>query len=184
MPALVEEATALAAQTGFEQSCIPEVGRLLRLLAAQVSAGIVGEIGTGCGVGAAWIASALNENVRFVTVELDKDRADAAARLFAGVPGVTALHGDWHVLKEHGPFKLLFADGGRAKEQDAEAVVEMIEIGGLVILDDMTPEDQWPEEWRGKTDPVRDFWLNDPRLVATELYTTPHSAVLLAVRQA
>ena len=52
------------------------------------------------------------------------------------------------------------------------------------MLDDLTPEDQWPAEWRGKPDPVRAVWLNESRVVAMELLVTPTSAVVLATRVA
>ena len=52
-PPLVERALALAEATGFALSSIPEVGRRLRALAGSVRAGVIGEMGTGCGVGAA-----------------------------------------------------------------------------------------------------------------------------------
>lgn len=49
IPRLVQNATALAEHLGFSHSCTPDVGRLLRLLAAGVRDGVVAEIGTGCG---------------------------------------------------------------------------------------------------------------------------------------
>lgn len=182
IPPLVRRATALAERLGFTQSCTPETGRLLRVLAAQVREGIVGELGTGCGVGAAWLASALAPGVSLVTIELDAARAAAAGDLVAGMPNVRVLHGDWRELLPHGPFALLFADGGKAKQHEPDALVAALQLGGLLVLDDLTPEDQWPAEWRGKPDPVREFWLNDPRLAATELLVSPTMAVIVASR--
>lgn len=56
---------------GFENSCIPEVERLLNVLAAGVRGGTIGEVGTGCGVGAAWLDGGLATDSRFVTVEAE-----------------------------------------------------------------------------------------------------------------
>lgn len=53
---------------------------------------------------------------------------------------------------------------------------------GLAILDDLTPEAHWPPEWQGQPHPVREFWLNDPRLTTIDLLTTPITAVILASR--
>ncbi len=80
VPKLVEDAVALAERLGFPHSSIPEIGRLLHVLVAARPDGRVAEIGTGCGVGAAWIASALGKRGRLVTVELDSGRAGAAAK--------------------------------------------------------------------------------------------------------
>src|SRR5689334_3223105 len=115
VPPLVRQAQALADEMRFTQSSTPEVGRVLAGLATQGREGTVGEIGTGCGVGAAWIVSNLAPGATFVTVELDEARAAAARALFAPLPGVRVLTGDWHLLLPYGPFDLLFADGGKAK---------------------------------------------------------------------
>ena len=55
LPPLVERAVDLARRAGSTFSCRPEHGRLLQALAA--GAGRIGETGTGCGVGLAWLAS-------------------------------------------------------------------------------------------------------------------------------
>jgi len=175
----------------FELSSIPEIGRLLALLAASKPSGRFAEIGTGVGVGSAWVVDALGPEATFVTVELDADRAAAAGRLFSGFPNVRVLQGDWHeLLPPEAPFDLLFFDGGAWKrlppeqvESESRQALELVAPAGIVVIDDLTPESLWPEEWRGQSDPARDFWLNQPELVATELLTTPETAVILAVRR-
>ena len=184
----MHRAEALATAMRFERSSIPEVGRLLAALVAQRPRGRVAEIGTGCGVGAAWIASALGPEASFVTVETDAERAGAVDRLFEQ-PNVRVLHGDWHeLLPTEGPFDLLFFDGGQWKSGDvaaeSEQALALVAPWGTVFIDDMTPEALWPEEWRGKPDPAREFWLGDARLAAAEILTTPQTAAILAVRRA
>jgi CHAD domain-containing protein len=87
LPPLVQRALHAARSHGFAHSCRPEQGRLLRVLAGGAAASI-GETGTGCGVGLAWLASGAQEGVRLVSVERDGERARAAAEVFADVPGV------------------------------------------------------------------------------------------------
>lgn len=187
VPALVHEALRLAERTGFANSCIEAVGRLLAVLIRPVQHGVVGEVGTGCGVGAAWIASALAPTSRFVTVEADATRAEAIRNLLCPVPAATVLQDDWQAIFAHGPFDLLFLDASPAKMPpdqggQADLAIQAARIGGLILLDDFTPEDHWPAEWRGRPDPVRDFWLNHPDLQATEILTTPTTAAILAAR--
>ena len=178
----MRHATALAERTGFAHSCWPEVGRLLAVLAGSVRGGLIGETGTGCGVGAAWMASALSPDTRLLTVELDAHRARAARELFESVPNVRVIEGDWRELLPHGPFDMLFVDGGGGKREGQEEVLGALRPGGLVVLDDLWPEGMAPPEPRGQPDPVREFWLNDPRLAATEILTGPRMAVILATR--
>jgi predicted O-methyltransferase YrrM len=174
-PPLVERALALAERLGFERSCSVETGRLLHVLAGQRGRSRVAEIGTGCGVGAAWILSALTPEAVFVSVELDDGRAAAAADLFAGDGKARVLHGDWRdVLPREAPFDLLFADGGKAKEH--EELVALLTPGGTVVLDDLTPGRPGP-------DPVRELWLGHSRLAAVELQVSPREAVIVATLQ-
>jgi predicted O-methyltransferase YrrM len=183
VPAIVQQALELAQRMGFEGSCTEEVGRLQAVLAGGVRSGVIAEIGTGCGVGAAWIASALRPGVSLVTVENDTARAEAVRELFAGNPKVRTIADDWHVIQTNAPFSMIFADGGRAKEQEPETLLQMLVPGGFILLDDLTPLEHWPPEWRGQPDPVREFWLNDQRLHATELRPTATTAVILASRR-
>ncbi|HEX3268532.1 MAG TPA: class I SAM-dependent methyltransferase [Gaiellaceae bacterium] len=176
-PPLVTRALGLARELHFEGSSIPEVGRLLHVLAGQRGRARVGEIGAGTGVGAAWIVSALPPEVPFVTVELDPRLATAAAGLFAEDENVTVLSGDWHeLLPPEAPFDLVFFDGGgkQRPDLDGEQVVGLLAPGGTVVLDDLTPGRSGP-------DPVREFWLEHSRLAAIELLTTPETAAILAV---
>jgi predicted O-methyltransferase YrrM len=102
LPPLVERAVDLARREGFANSCRPEHGRLLHALA--VGAGRIGETGTGCGVGLAWLASGARPGTRLFSVELDTGRAALAAELFADHPQVTVLRGDWTKITEEAPF--------------------------------------------------------------------------------
>jgi predicted O-methyltransferase YrrM len=174
-PPLVEKALAAAARTGFTRSCSTETGRLLQVLAGARGRDRVAEIGTGSGVGSAWILSALDPDVAFFTVELDEDRAAAAADLLAEDPAATVLHGDWReVLAEEAPFDLLFADGGRAKYD--EDPLRLLAPGGTLVLDDLTPGYADP-------DPVRELWLAHPRIVAVELQVSSREAVIVGTLQ-
>jgi predicted O-methyltransferase YrrM len=175
VPPLVQRAHALAESLRFGRSCSPEAGRLLQVLAGQRGRTRVGEIGTGCGVGAAWILSALPPEVPFVTVELDEARAAAVAELLSGDGDARVLHGDWvELLPAEAPFDLLFADGGRSKEH--EELVGLLAPGGTLVLDDLTPGRPGP-------DPVRELWLRHPRMAAIEVQLSPREAAIVAVVQ-
>ena len=175
----------------FERSSIREVGRLLGALAASRPRGRLAEIGTGTGVGAAWVASSMGSDATFVTVEADDDRAAACARLFADQPQVRVLHGDWHdVLPPEAPFDLLFFDGGGWKRSppaqmraESERALELVNAGGVVAMDDLTPEHRWPEDGPPWPDALREFWLGSGMLAATEVLTTPETSAILAVKR-
>ncbi len=92
---------------------------------------------------------------------------------------VRVLEGDWHAtMPAEAPFDLLFYDGGgkQRPDLDGEDVVGLLAPCGLVVMDDL---------WPGRPvegDPVREFWLGHPDLVATELTVAPSMAVIVGVR--
>ncbi len=147
-------------------TAIAEVHALLRVLAAGRD---VLELGSAFGIGAVAMAETAR---RVVTIELDPERAASTRERVRDLQNVEALEGDWRRVAA-GRFGLVFADAGA---YEWNRVVELTEIGGFIVKDDLTP---------GRAidgDPVREFLLRDSRLVATELLTTPEAAAIVAVR--
>jgi len=147
----------------------PEVQALLRVLAAGRD---VAEMGAAYGETAAVMAETARS---VVTVERDPERAAIARERLAGLPNAELLEGDvYEQLAGRGPFGLLFADGGRPF--DWEAILALVEPGGIVVKDDLTP---------GRPidgDDVREFLLRDSRLAATEIVVSREVAVIVAAR--
>ncbi|WP_405866985.1 class I SAM-dependent methyltransferase [Streptomyces sp. NBC_01515] len=182
VPSRVVAAERIASELGFELSCIPEVGRLLKVAAASKPRGVVAESGTGSGVGTAWLHSGLGTGARLVTVERDAELARRAAGLFADDDRVDVLTGDWRLLERHAPFDVFFCDGG-GKRDDPERVVSLLAPGGLLVLDDFTPSPHWPPRFDDEVDELRLFYLTHPALDATEFLTTPASSAVVAARR-
>jgi predicted O-methyltransferase YrrM len=183
LPPLVTEAVSLARRERFGNSCRPEHGRLLFALAS--GAEMIGETGTGCGVGLAWLASGARPGARLVSVELDPGRAALAAELFEDLPQVTVLRGDWREIDRAAPFDLLVLDGGGQGKQGSEPAdaAVLLRPGGTLVIDDLTPAGEWPPLFRGQVDTVRVHWLAHPDLDATELRLAPDLAALVATRR-
>ncbi|PTH88572.1 transferase [Streptomyces sp. A244] len=182
VPSRVEDAERLAVEAGFEKSCIREVGRLLRTVAASKPGGVVAESGTGSGVGTAWLHSGLGEGARLVTVEREEELARRAAGVFADDRRVSVLTGDWRLLEPHAPFDVFFCDGG-GKRDDPRRVVDLLAPGGILVLDDFTPSAQWPPRFEGEVDELRLFYLTHPDLDAAEVLTTPTSSAIVAAQR-
>jgi predicted O-methyltransferase YrrM len=199
-PPLVARACALARQIGFpltrEESaasgggpwaCLPGVGRFLAVLAAGLQNGRIGEIGTGTGVGAAWMTWAMPADCALVTVEIDERRAATARALLEADRRVTVLTGDaWGVLPAHSPFDLLFADGPWQNPAGPASLVDLVKVGGQIVMDDVIPlaalaagQTLRPHEVK------RALFFGDPRLVSTEVVLPDlRNALLVGTRRA
>jgi predicted O-methyltransferase YrrM len=172
----VHRAVTAARAAGFGYSCRPEQGRLLQSL-AQGALTAIGETGTGCGVGLAWLASGAPEGVQLVSVERDETRAAVAREVFAQEPRVTVVCGDWTELYGRGPFDLLVLDGGGQGKADEPAdPLRLLAPGGTVVVDDFTPATGWPPLHGGEPDTARLHWLEHPALRSTELRLAPDLA--------
>ncbi|WP_053958860.1 O-methyltransferase [Sulfobacillus thermosulfidooxidans] len=179
-PEIVLQALYVAQQLAFSGSCLDEVGKLLALLAGHIRTGKIAEIGTGCGVGTAWLISAATVDV--FTVDHDISRVNRVRQLFAHHSGVHVLAGDWTQILSHGPFQLIFVDAKPAKYAGIDAIISACAEGGLIFLDDLTPFELWPEAWKNKRDPLRDMWLNHSQLWSVEIRTSARHAAILARR--
>lgn len=177
----VRAALALASDQRFDHSCAPEQGRLLSVLAKGCNGGRIGETGTGCGVGLAWMVEATDPSTSFVSIERDAVRAAATGALFGDRPNVRVVHGDWTELRQHGPFDLLVLDGGgKGKEPGDDPPLDpaagWLAPGGTIVLDDFTPRGC---AGSAAHDDARRYWLGHPSLHATELQLSPTLATVV-----
>ena len=150
---------------------------LLAVLAASRPAGRIAELGTAFGEGALAIAAAMPADASLVTVEPDRERYEIAREALAGTRA-ELVHGRWEdALPARGPFDLIFFDGG-TRGETLDLAITLLAPGGVLVKDDLEPGA--PVDG----DPVREAFLRDPRLVATEILTTPTAAAIVAVRRA
>jgi predicted O-methyltransferase YrrM len=181
LPELVAAALNLSRQRGFITSTRHETGRLLAALAASRE-GTLAELGTGTGVGSAWLNSGAPKSARIVSAELDPNLAAEVQKLFAAVDNVEIVSGDWTVLKEYAPFGLIFIDV-REVMLDVDDIADLLEPGGIAVLDDFVPCESWPPIVDGRVDTVREQWLTDGRFAAVEMLIASDASLLIATRR-
>ena len=184
-PPLVWQAVELARALSFEFSCRPEQGRLLQLLAQGRTGGVIGETGTGCGVGLAWMLSGAGPGTRLVSVERDAQRAKAVQQMLAGYSDVEVLNSDWSALVAHGPFDLFVLDGGGGKAPGHAPVDPKVVLKpfGTLVVDDFTPISSWPPAHDGQADLARLHWLQHPDLLATEVVLCSEMSTIIGQRR-
>ena len=182
LPEIVQRAFDVSRKAGYVSFCRNETGRLLAALAAT-RAGTMAEFGTGCGVGTAWLRSGVRGDAKILSAELDAKLGDAAAVIFDDDPQVEVRSADWSTLLDQGPFSLLFLDSGEPTEVSVDSIADLMEPGGIVVLDDFMPCEMWPPVTYGRVDTLREQWLTDDRFTAVEVMVAPDASVVIATKR-
>jgi len=183
LPEIVTRAFDVSRRAGYVSFCRNETGRLLATLAATRE-GTLAEFGTGCGVGTAWLRSGVRgRQTRILTAELEPALAEAAAEIFHDDDQVEVLAADWATLLDRGPFSLLFLDSGKPSAARPDKVVQLMDEGGIVVLDDFTPCQSWPPIFAGRVDTLREEWLSDERFATVEVLVAHDASALIATKR-
>ncbi|MGW5093143.1 O-methyltransferase [Streptomyces nodosus] len=164
----------------------PNQGKLLHLLARIQGARRVLEIGTLGGYSTIWLARALPEDGRLITLEYSAVHAEVARRNLdrAGLGEITqvrvgpALESLPKLAEEHPePFDLVFIDADKVNNpQYVEWALRLTRPGGLIILDNVvrggrvTDPDSEDPSVRG-TRAALELIASHPRLSGTAIQT-------------
>ena len=184
LPPAVADARRRAGELHFGNSCEDDVGRTLAILAAAVPpGGRVLEIGTGAGVGLAWILTGLGKrgDVEVISIEADATLAAGLASHpwppFVRLETVDAAA----ALPGLGSFNLVFADAAPHKYEGMEAVIAALRPGGQLIIDDVSVSPRTQPPQREAIAALRRTILGHPALLAVELAWA--TGVLIAARR-
>lgn len=156
---------------GFTMPSDPGVGRLLRTLCRSKPGGRLLELGTGVGYSLAWMLEGMDGDARCISLDNDEALCSAVREVITG-PQVEILAADgdeWLATYSGPPFDLIFADTWPGKYRLLEEAIGLLRPGGLYVVDDMLPQENWPEGHAAKAEGLRKRLLNYPGLAVVEL---------------
>lgn len=147
-PKAYSRINAATQASGFTMASDVLTCALLRTLAASKPAGKFLELGTGTGLSTAWILDGMDAGSSLVSIDYDSVFLEIAQR-FLGDDGRLDLEladgGEWVEHNRHRRFDYIFADTWHGKYLLLDEVLEMLNKGGLYIIDDMLPQPNWPD---------------------------------------
>lgn len=154
-PALLADLETATKQYGFKLSSDHQTGSLLRTLSATKPGGMFLELGTGTGIGCAWLLDGMDEQSKLITVEQDAGLIELAKK-HLGHDSRISIHNE-DCLKFIGSLKqesfdLIFADTYAGKFFSFEDAFDLLKPHGMYIVDDMLPQYTWPEDHGPKVD--------------------------------
>lgn len=133
---------------GFAMASEPRTGALLRALAAAKPGGRFLELGTGTGLGTAWLLAGMDANARLDSVDNDANVL-AVARRHLGKDARVAFHlaDGAEFLSRLSPdqYDFIYADAWPGKFTHLDKALSLLRIGGVYFIDDLLPQPNWPE---------------------------------------
>ncbi len=157
---------------------------MLAVLAATTPiGGRILELGTGFGVGLAWILTGLGSRTDVAVVSIERDAERVAFLTEVDLPAhVSIVEGDIGALPPAlGQFDLIFADAEAGKWTGLELTIAALAPQGLLLVDDMHLSRYDSEKDRSTVKNVRKVLTTDSRLAAVELDVA--SGIILALRR-
>ena len=147
-PPELDRIQARTAQLDFTMSSEPLTGALLRALAASKACGRLLELGTGIGVGTAWLLSGMDAQSTLVSVDVNPEFQAVAGEVFGHDRRLTLVSSDgvpFLAQQKRGSFDLIFADAMPGKYEALDEALDLVKRGGFYVIDDMLPQPNWPD---------------------------------------
>jgi predicted O-methyltransferase YrrM len=183
VPTVLEAILSDTRALGFIMASEPQTGSLLRALAASKPKGNLLELGTGTGVGTAWLLAGMDADSRLVTVDIDAAASGIAQRHLGHDSRVT-----FHIMDgadflqgaAPGQFDLIYADAWPGKFSHLDTALSLLRIGGFYCVDDLLPQSSWPEGHAPRVPKLIAELTHRPGFVSVSLAWS--SGLLLMVR--
>jgi predicted O-methyltransferase YrrM len=174
---------ARTAALGFDMPSEANTGALLGLLAASRPGGRLLELGTGTGLATAWLLDGMDVSARLISVDVDPVVQGVARDLLRDdrVRFVLGDGLDYVRSQQASSFDMIFADAWPGKYEGLDETLALLKRGGLYVIDDMSPQSNWPDGHQANVDGLLARLEARADLVVTRL-AWASGLVLAAVR--
>lgn len=172
LPATLSELEAATREQGFSMQSDRQTGSLLAVLAGSKPSGRLLELGTGTGIGTAWLLEGMDEDAQLVSVENNPDLQRIAKTVLGEDRRVEFRLEDaesYLQQRDGEQFDFIFADTWHGKYYNLELALGMLNPGALYVVDDMTPQPDWPEGHEAMARALIRKLENDTRLSIAKL---------------
>jgi predicted O-methyltransferase YrrM len=185
LPPVLEAIHRDTQQLGFTMASDPQTGSLLRTLAATKPGGQFLELGTGTGIGTAWLLAGMDASARLISVDNDTSVLEIARRHLGHDPRVTFHLADGADFLTHlAPlsFDFVYADTWPGKFTDLDRALDLLRVGGIYLVDDLLPQPSWPADHAPKVPLLLADLENQREFVATKLAWASGLMILVRVK--
>ena len=148
IPEIYKEIQRRSDEIGFTMPSDVYIGTLLKTLISSKPGARILELGTGIGLSLSWMIEGMDENSSLITIDNDPELISIANHYFSKDKRVAIICEDgseWLKNNNELKFDIIFADAWPGKYSEIDEVLDMVNVGGFYIIDDMTTQPNWPE---------------------------------------
>jgi predicted O-methyltransferase YrrM len=157
---------------------------LLRTLAASKPTAKFLELGTGTGLSTSWILDGMDRTSTLTSLDNDNNLLDVARKHLGNDQRLTLVGmdgADWVNNNKHERYDYIFADTWHGKYLMLDEVLEMLNKGGLYIIDDMLPQPNWPDGHHEKATHLLNYLdTRDDLILTRQVWST---GIVVAVKK-
>ena len=160
------------------------IGTLLKTLIASKPKGRFLELGTGIGLSLSWMKDGMDADSKLFTVDNDAELIAIARQNFGNderVQVVCEEGAEWIKKYKGEKFDLVFADAWPGKFSETDELLDLVEVGGFYVIDDMSAQTNWPEGHQKNVDGLVDYLERREDFVLTKLNWS--TGLIIAVRR-
>ncbi|SDG31203.1 Predicted O-methyltransferase YrrM [Pedobacter terrae] len=147
-PKSYQQINAATKASGFDMASDVLTCSLLKTLAASKPSGKFLELGTGTGLSTSWILDGLDKDSTLISIDNDAKFLAIAKDYLGHDDRLSLVNIDgavWFEENEGKKFDYIFADTWHGKYLLLDEAIAMLNKGGLYIIDDMLPQQNWPD---------------------------------------
>ena len=184
LPPPIEAIRQATERFGFTMASETKTGSLLRTVAATKPGGRFLELGTGTGIGTAWLLAGMDATSRLESVDNDPTVMAIARRYLAHDSRVIfhLMDGGEFLNQTQQKYDLIYADAWPGKFSHLDLALSLLQPGGIYFIDDLLPQPNWPEGHAPKVLALLENLDNRNAFVCTKLAWA--SGLMLLVKRA
>jgi len=171
-PKYFQEIIDTTKNIGFDQLSDDRLGSLLSVLVASKPNSKILELGTGTGISTLWILNGMDKNSTLQTVDNDERLVKIAKQYLADDKRVEFFveNGEDLISRtKPNSIDFIFADTWPGKYNHLEETLNLLKRGGIYLIDDMLPQENWPDGHNVKVDNLIQYLDNREDLNCTKL---------------
>lgn len=125
-----------------------QTGSFLRTLTATKKDGHFLELGTGTGLSLAWMIEGMSKNSSLISIDNSLEYQNIAKKHLqkSNISFICEDAEKWILDYKEAKFDLIFADAWPGKYAVLEETLNLLNPGGIYLIDDMLPQQNWPKD--------------------------------------